>query len=78
MLSRLWSSVVNDPALVAAIGLTVFAIALMLWQVGSAMLEAKRTTITTAAAIAQRRDVHTPERRRWLRRLQRGFSRRAA
>lgn len=76
MVNRLWSSVVQDPALVAAFGITLFAIALMVWQLVVAMLEAKRTTITTVAAL--RRDQHTPERRRWLRRLQRGFSSRRA
>lgn len=73
MLRQLWS---DDPALALAIGFALAMAAGALYVFVRALIDARRTTVTTA--IALRRDAFTPERRRRLRVLQGRFGSRRA
>jgi hypothetical protein len=58
----------DDPALLFAILLSLALCTGGIYVFILTLLDARRTTITTAAEL--RKDAHTPERRRWLRRMQ--------
>jgi hypothetical protein len=76
MLNQLWSDVQHDPPL--AIAMVLIAVVL-LWVVALTVYivaEGKSAGATTAAAL--RKDVHTAQRRAWIRSLQRKFNLRRA